>query len=366
MWSFLAFRVLPILISSALAATLPQLFQKAKDEFRFGSYAAALSTLETLETESARPELQSQRQALLPGLLFYRGASLAALGRLSEARSAFEMFLAYQPNAHLDPALYPKSVIVALQSARESLKRDPRAGEASTLAEAYRAFPRPDAGTGENPGEDWADGPVRHLLSPRERADFARLSSAVERSEFVTTFWKSRDPKPETERNEYREEFEKRAAFADSHFVQDEVRGSLTDRGMAFILLGPPTYNGRKPLQTGDDVADASGLSRFSRSEVRAASQTGGSNADRQARIEQVTGPGSKVLDAAANWIEVWHYLRENLPREIPYPEVVFEFVTKQGYGKNILQRDGKSLSALERARELSHGGAGIGPNPSS
>jgi len=135
---------------------------------------------------------------------------------------------------------------------------------------------------------------------------------------------------------------------------------------MAFILLGPPTYNGRKPLQTGDDVADASGLSRFSRSEVRAASQTGGSNADRQARIEQVTGPGSKVLDAAANWIEVWHYLRENLPREIPYPEVVFEFVTKQGYGKNILQRDGKSLSALERARELSHGRAGIGPNPSS
>ena len=60
-------RVLPILISSILAATLPQLFQKAKDEFRLGSYAAALSTLETLETESARPELQSQRQALLRG-----------------------------------------------------------------------------------------------------------------------------------------------------------------------------------------------------------------------------------------------------------------------------------------------------------
>ena len=180
----------------------------------------------------------------------------------------------------------------------------------------------------------------------------AGRSSAVERSEFVTNFWKSRDPKPETEENEYREEFEKRVAFADSHFAQDEVRGSLTDRGMTFIVVGPPTYNGRKPLRTGDDVADASGLSRFSRSEVRAASQTGGSNADRQARIEQVTGPGTRILDAASNWIEVWHYLRENLPKEVPYQEVVFEFVTKQGYGKNVLQRDSAALATLARAVE--------------
>src|SRR5438128_2584275 len=264
MWGSLAFRFLPILISSTLAATLPQLFQKAKDEFRLGSYAAALTTLETLETESSRPGLQSQREALLPGLLFYRGASLAALGRPSEARSVFERFLSYQPNARLDPALYPKSVIAALESARESRARDPRGGEASTLAEAYRAFPRPDAGVVVNPGEDWADGPVRHLLSPREREDFARLS----------------------------------------------------------------------------------------RSEVRAASQTGGSNADRQARIEQVTGPGTRILDAASNWIEVWHYLRENLPKEVPYQEVVFEFVTKQGYGKNVLQRDSAALATLARAVE--------------
>src|SRR2546429_2318468 len=51
--------------------------------------------------------------------------------------------ISYQPNARLDPALYPKSVIAALESARESLARDPRGGEeASTLGEAYRAFPR--------------------------------------------------------------------------------------------------------------------------------------------------------------------------------------------------------------------------------
>jgi GWxTD domain-containing protein len=352
MWGFLAFRFLPVLIFSFLATTLPEVFQRAKNEFRLGSYAATLATLETLEKESARPGLEAERAALLPGLLFYRGASLAALGRQTEAHHVFEEFLSYQPNTRLDPAFYPKSVITALESARETLRLQGRAAEGPTLVEAYRAFPRPDAGGAEKPGEDWVEGPVRHLLSPEERRDFARLWNPVARSEFVTNFWKSRDPKPETEENEYRAEFEKRVAFADSRFAQDEIRGSLTDRGMVFILMGPPTYSGRKTLMTGDDIADSSGLSRFTRSEVRAAGQPGGSNTSRQARIEQVTGPGSKMLDAASNWIEVWHYSRANLPQEIPYQEVAFQFVTKQGYGKNVLQRDAAALATLARAVE--------------
>jgi hypothetical protein len=118
---------------------------------------------------------------------------------------------------------------------------------------------------------------------------------------------------------------------------------------MVFILLGPPTYSGRKALKTGDDIADASGLSRFTRSEVAAASQMGGSNASRQARIEQVTGPNSTILDAATNWIEFWHY-RGNLPKDVGEQEVVFEFVTKQGYGQNVLQRDPLILATLARA----------------
>jgi len=352
MWGSLAFRFLPVLLASILATTLPEVFQRAKDEFRLGSYAATLATLERLERESVRPGLEVERAALLPGLLFYRGASLAALGRQTEAHHVFEEFLSYQPNTRLDPALFPKSVITALESARETLRLQGRAPEGPTLVAAYRAFPRPDAGGAEKPGEDWAEGPVRHLLSPEEKRNFARLSNPVARSEFVTNFWKSRDPRPETEENEYREEFEKRVAFADSRFTQDEIRGSLTDRGMVFILMGPPTYSGRKTLMTGDDTADSSGLSRFTRSEVRAAGQPGSSNPTRQARIEQVTGPGSTVQEAASNWIEVWHYSRANLPREVPYQEVVFEFVTKQGYGKSVLQRDSAVLATLARVVE--------------
>jgi GWxTD domain-containing protein len=202
--------------------------------------------------------------------------------------------------------------------------------------------------------EDWSDGPVRWLFTADEKRSWSSLGDPVSRSEFIASFWKSRDPRPDTPENELREEFDKRVAFADVRFAQDEVRGSLTDRGTVFILMGPPAYSGRRLLRTGDDVADASGLSRHSPSEIKVASRPGGGNSStRQARIEEVTGPGSRVQDATNNWIETWHFLRANLPKEIPNQELEFDFVTKQGYGKNVLQRESIVLSALERAKTL-------------
>jgi GWxTD domain-containing protein len=347
------------LLLGATAVSLPDLFHKSKEQFQLGAYADALSTLETLDRASRQTGMEKDRAALLPGLLFYRGASLAALGRADEAEAAFQEFLAYQPNAQLDPARYPAAVVAALDRARHSISRTPASdiGDAS-LAAAYAAFPRPGGADAENPTEDWLEGPVKFLLSTDEKREFSRLADPVSRSEFVATFWKSHDPRPETPANELRDEFAKRVAFADAHFAQDEVRGSLTDRGMAFVLLGPPTYSGRKPLRTGDDVADASGLSRYGRAEITAAGKGGPSNTDRMARIDKVTGPGTKVEDAASNWIEVWHYLRRNLPPEIPFQELELEFVTKAGYGKNVLQRETKALTALDRARLAARRGA--------
>jgi GWxTD domain-containing protein len=349
---------IPLLLSLLFAtATLSELFQKAKTEFKLGSYSNALSTLEQLDAESSKPGLEKQREAVLPGILFYRGASLAALGKSSEAEESFEAFLTLQPGAQLDPAVYPKPVIAAIEAARRNLEKAPEAArpeETGTLAMAYRAFPRPLSHADESMREDWAEGPVRWLLTSDEKRSYPSLVEPVSRSEFIANFWRVRDPRPETSENEFREEFDKRVAFADSRFAQDEVRGSLTDRGMVFVLMGAPTYSGRRPLKTGEDRADASGLSRYSPSEIHAASGPGGSNTDRAARQTQITGPGTTIQDASTNWKEVWHYQRSNLPKEIPYPELEFTFVTKQGYGKNVLQRESDVLVALDKSRAIS------------
>ena len=85
------------------------------------------------------------------------------------------------------------------------------------------------------------------------------------RSEFVTEFWKSPTRFPRRRKTSSATEFERRVAFADMRLGQDETRGSLTDRGMLFTLLGPPTWVGRKPIAIGDDTADPQGMSRFTR-----------------------------------------------------------------------------------------------------
>jgi GWxTD domain-containing protein len=341
------------LLSLTLAAsTPPELFQRAKTQFRLRSYAAALTTLDQLSRDSQDPGNAAYRTALGPSLAFYRGACLAALGRMEEARSEFEIYLVFQPSAVLDPAIYPKPVIHALADARRTLARLRETPEPSgSVAAAYRAFARPDPGKRESLGEDWAAGPVRFLLSADERRDFLRLSDPLSRSEYVVNFWKSHDPRPETLENELREEFEKRVAFADAHFAQDEVRGALTDRGMVFLLLGAPTYIGRRPITTGEDTSDPAGMSRFTRNDVVTAQAGLDPRASGQV-VDRMTGPTNKLPDAAVNWREFWHYRREVLPKGVPYQQVDFEFITRRGYGKNVLQREDASLSALDAARK--------------
>jgi GWxTD domain-containing protein len=342
------------------AASLPQLLHKAKEQFRLAAFQDALATLDELERESQQPEFDKDRAALAPALAFYRGACLASLDRPAEAQLQFRAFLAFQPNVSLDPAVYSKKVIAALEDSRKSLRASRELPSANgSLADTYRAFPQPTHDEQVSLGEDWADGPARFLMTAEERRAFARLPDPVSRSEFVTAFWKARDNRPETTENEFRDEFEKRVAFADARFTQGETAGSLTDRGMVFILLGPPTYAGQKPLTSGEDRNDRASLFRYRPADVKIAASPGGTTSDTARRVDAVTGPGTKLNDAARNWREVWHYRREILPAGIPYHQVDFEFVTKEGYGEHVLQRETQVLDTLEKAKaRLRHSAA--------
>ena len=56
--------------------------------------------------------------------------------------------------------------------------------------------------------------------------------------------------------------------------------------------------------------------------------------------------------DSSMRWREVWHYRKELLPKKLAYQEVDFEFITREGYGDNVLQRDAVALNALDVARK--------------
>ena len=347
---------------SVSAATLPSLFYKAKEQFRLANYAESLKTLDLLQKESDQPGNEAARAQLAPGLAFYRGACYAALGRADEARESFETFLAYEPNPTLDPSLYPKKVVAALEAARKDLRSAPKPASASavpaapqppaasgTFAAAYRTF-RYDPQGADGADENWMNGPVRYLLTSEQHADYARLSTLAERSEFITEFWRAHDPTPETPENEFRQEFERRVAFADQRLGQEETRGSLTDRGMLFVLLGPPTWVGRKPIAIGEDSADPQGMRRYTDNDMTSAMKTA-SPSQAASILASMSGPANTLPESETSWSEMWHYRRELLPRGVSYLQVDFQFVTKRGYGMNVLQRDEIALTTIDAAK---------------
>lgn len=88
---------------------------------------------------------------------------------------------------------------------------------------------------------EWAQGPVRWLLRPVERRQIRRVRSKAEAANFVERFWARRDPDRSIPGNPYRELFYQRVEAADLLYAESDVRGSMTDRGRALILLGPPS-----------------------------------------------------------------------------------------------------------------------------
>ncbi|MFQ6109657.1 MAG: GWxTD domain-containing protein [Candidatus Aminicenantales bacterium] len=80
---------------------------------------------------------------------------------------------------------------------------------------------------------------IRYIITPQEEKIFREMPPE-DRHEFVTDFWRRRDPVPETETNEFRSLYYTRLAVADKAF-RAGIPGWMTDRGRIYILLGPPT-----------------------------------------------------------------------------------------------------------------------------
>ena len=85
----------------------------------------------------------------------------------------------------------------------------------------------------------WLDEDVRWIITDEERATFKQLSNDEERDQFIEQFWLRRDPTPDTEENEFKEEHYRRIAYANEHFASG-IPGWRTDRGRIYIMYGPP------------------------------------------------------------------------------------------------------------------------------
>ncbi len=110
------------------------------------------------------------------------------------------------------------------------------------------------------------DRAVEQLKYIEKGSAFKKMKNAKgdeKRQEFMA-FWKSKDPTPGTEQNELMEEYYRRVAYSDATFSSTRD-GWKTDRGMIYIILGPPTDVERRHHDSGNkpyEVWYYSGLNR--------------------------------------------------------------------------------------------------------
>ena len=85
----------------------------------------------------------------------------------------------------------------------------------------------------------WLSEDVAYIITPQEKKAFEKLTTNEERENFIANFWARRDPNPDTEENEYKEEYFERIAYANEHYTSG-IPGWRTDRGRTYIAWGKP------------------------------------------------------------------------------------------------------------------------------
>lgn len=94
---------------------------------------------------------------------------------------------------------------------------------------------------------------TRLIMTKPEKDIFLFLPDKESREEFIQDFWNKRDPDPQTEENEFEEEFYQRIEYANKRFIEG-IPGWKTDRGRIYIYLGAPDKIDQRPFINRPDV----------------------------------------------------------------------------------------------------------------
>jgi len=279
-----------------------------------GDCHGAVKILQDAVPEAAGFPVQEERYAAMAAIHFYTALAFSNCGDGDKAREQLREFFRFRKGTStIDPTLYPPRFV----SAFEQAQRQPRSSE--MFDEFYPGFnPYADYGEKRVPLQIWSASPEFQILAEadeKNRWDVTRDDQA--RAAFIQRFWDRRDSDHDPAKNEFREQIQRRIAFADRAFADpQEERGSFSDRGRVFILMGPPSRIRRQALQ----------------------------------RFETSTGRRGRTPITGS--LERWIYFRPELPAAIPDSQVEFVFLTQPGEGEALMQKEFMALKALSEARK--------------
>ncbi len=82
---------------------------------------------------------------------------------------------------------------------------------------------------------------ARVIATEQETRRIRRMSDLEAQRRFLMEFWQVRDPSPETEENEFRNDFYSRLMYANERYSIRNREGWETDRGQVLVKYGRPT-----------------------------------------------------------------------------------------------------------------------------
>ena len=293
-----------------LALTPADALKNGRAQITSGDCLGAVATLQDAVPAAAALEPEPTRNDALAALHFYTALAFSNCRLPDKARQELRAFFRCHRGGSLDRRAYPPEFVALFDEVERAAAPNPASFEAhypgfNELADV--GPPRIDALWG-------ASAEFQLLATDAERERWARVTGDEERMAFVADFWSRRDPA-------LRDIVRRRAAFADRTFGDEMLRGSLSDRGKVFVLLGPPVRISMKPLTV----------------------------------QEGATPPRSRRLGFNGT-VERWVYQQAQLPSGVPVSDVEFRFITEPGYGESVMQKDFWPLKTLAAARATKHG----------
>jgi len=156
-------------------------------------------------------------------VLFFLGISLSATAQQDAKQSSSDQVPAPTAPAQTNSSQTGQSVDPLKRPLSEKQKKENAKALKQELSKTYKK---------------WLDEDVVYIISDEERKAFKQLSNDEERDQFIEAFWQRRDPTPDTEENEFKEEHYRRIEYANEHFAAG-LPGWKTDRGRIYIMYGP-------------------------------------------------------------------------------------------------------------------------------
>lgn len=86
----------------------------------------------------------------------------------------------------------------------------------------------------------WLVGPIYHIASDGEVAEYQQLTTDAEAAAFVAAFWERKNQGTDLFKKTPQQIFDQRAETADSRYSEGTFPGRQTARGTVYVLYGEP------------------------------------------------------------------------------------------------------------------------------